>query len=255
MATNQITKVEQDLPIGMVLPEEKYKLAKDIAAKGATDAEFQLLVHMANKYRLDPLAKQIWCIKRSSSDPATIMTSRDGYLEIAHRSGQFDGMDSKVSERDAQGNPIVATCTVWRKDMSHPFTAEVLFKEYNQPNSPTWKKYPGAMLIKVAEVFCLKRAFSISGMVTQEEMEDLPALPNHVEEATDVKVVEAVTEEPKEKVTMELQDTFDEWITKAAEEVGKTEKFILDELKKTYNLEDANVVRTVIDKMKAKYGK
>jgi len=163
---NKVSKVENQ--ITSVLPKEKYELAKALVARGASDAEFELLVHMANKYNLDPLARQIWCIKRNPNDPALIMTSRDGYLTIAHQSGQFDGMESSV-ERDEKGKPIKATCVVWRKDMEHPFKSEVYFNEYNQGNF-VWQKYPSAMLIKVAEVFALKRAFSVSGMVAEEEI-------------------------------------------------------------------------------------
>lgn len=151
-----------------IIPKEKYELAKSLVARGADDAEFGLLLHIANKYKLDPLLKEIWCIKRSPKEPAVIMTSRDGYLAIAHRSGQFDGMQSGTVE-DEKGSLVKAWCEVWRKDMSHSFKSEVRYSEYVQ-NNFIWQKYPSAMLIKVAEVFALKRAFSISGMLTSEEM-------------------------------------------------------------------------------------
>jgi phage recombination protein Bet len=150
------------------VPKEKYELAKTLVAKGSSQAEFELLVHMANKYKLDPLLKEIWFIKRRPNDPPLIMTSRDGYLSIAHRSGQFDGMESSTIE-DEHGNLIKAVCEVWRKDMTHSFKSEVKYSEYVQPTY-IWQKYPSAMLIKVAEVFALKRAFSIAGMITQEEI-------------------------------------------------------------------------------------
>jgi phage recombination protein Bet len=160
-----IKKEEGSAP---VISQEEYEIAKSVAAKGSTDAEFRLLVHIANKYKLDPLLKEIWLIKRTQNEPAIIMTSRDGYLSIAHRSGKLDGLQSGTVENE-KGELIKAWCEVWRKDMSHSFKAEVKYSEYRQ-NSFIWQKYPSAMLIKVAEVFALKRAFSISGMLTQEEM-------------------------------------------------------------------------------------
>jgi phage recombination protein Bet len=162
---SNITKTEDK---SLIIPKEKYEMAKSLVAKGATDAEFELLLHIANKYKLDPLLKEIWCIKRNPRESALIMTSRDGYLAIAHRSGQFDGMQSGTLE-DTNGKLVKAWCEVWRKDMSHSFKSEVRYTEYVQ-NSFIWQKYPSAMLIKVAEVFALKRAFSISGMLTQEEV-------------------------------------------------------------------------------------
>lgn len=179
-----------------MIPKEKYEMAKSLVAKGANNAEFELLLHIANKYNLDPLLKEIWCIKRNPRENALIMTSRDGYLTIAHRSGQFDGMQSGTTE-DQNGKLVKAWCEVWRKDMSHSFKSEVRFSEYVQ-SSFIWQKYPSAMLIKVAEVFALKRAFSISGMLTQEEIgyqevdgqassPDLPTEPvNKTEEKIDI---------------------------------------------------------------------
>jgi phage recombination protein Bet len=151
----------------MVLSTSKIELIKRTIAKGATDDELELFMHLANKYNLDPFAKEVWFIKPGSGQPQ-IYTSRDGYLKIAHASGVFDGLESYTID-DEQGNPIKAVCKVYRKDMTRSFQAEIKVKEYNT-KSPVWLKYPSAMAIKVAEVFALKRAFSISGFVTQEEL-------------------------------------------------------------------------------------
>jgi len=150
---------------------ETVDLIKSTCAVNTTDTELQLFLHIAKKYNLDPLLREIWCIKYA--DKVNIYTSRDGYLKIAHMSGKLDGISSYTID-DEQGNPVKAVCEVYRKDMSKPFRAEVKFKEYFNANNPTWKKYPSAMLIKVAEVFALRRAFSISGLLTVEEI-DAPA--------------------------------------------------------------------------------
>ena len=42
-------------------------------------------------------------------------------------------------------------------------------KDYDR-HAGSWKEYPHAMILKVAEAMALKRAFSISGLVTQEEI-------------------------------------------------------------------------------------
>jgi len=171
MSTEIIKKegVKSIAEINSFTPEQ-IELVKKTVAKNATDDELQMFLHLAKKYDLDPLAKQIWFIKYKVAEAPTIFTSRDGYLKIAHDSGQFDGLDSHTID-DEKGNPIKAICEIWRKDMSHSFKAEVKFKEYGMNNrNPIWRSYPSAMLIKVAEVFALKRAFSISGLVTSEEM-------------------------------------------------------------------------------------
>jgi phage recombination protein Bet len=173
---------DNDTPI---ITEDQYEMARTVAAGCTTDSEFKLFIYIANKYKLDPLLKEIWCIKRNQKEPAIIMTSRDGFLSIAHRSGAFDGLQSGTIENE-KGELVKAWCEVWRKDMAHSFKSEVKFSEYKQGNF-IWQKYPSAMLIKVAEVFALKRAFSISGMLTQEELgyDVVQKIPERQEEAVE----------------------------------------------------------------------
>jgi phage recombination protein Bet len=199
--------------------EEQIQLMKDTVARGATDNEFKLFMHLAQSYGLDPFAKEIWCIKyvpqgRDPRDfPATIFSSRDGYLKIASRDPQMDGIQSdavcaadvleKLSDgtvRHLYGNPrgtvIGAYALVFRKDRSRPAYFYAPFSEYNSTKNPTWAKYPTAMIVKVAEAMALKRAFSISGLVTQEEL-GLDA-PLEQEPETSAVVVEEPTQKKSE---------------------------------------------------------
>jgi phage host-nuclease inhibitor protein Gam len=93
-------------------------------------------------------------------------------LAVAHRSGQLDGMQSGVvyEGEGKDRKPISAWCEIWRKDMTHSFKAEVPFTEYNTGFS-VWKTNPSAMIIKVAESVCLRKAFSIAGIYCPEEID------------------------------------------------------------------------------------
>ena len=142
------------------------ELIRATVAKGATNEEFKLLMRLAEKYGLDPFAKQIWCVKYGTS-AASIFTSRDGFLSIAHRSGKFDGMEAKAIYSN-DGKLMAASCTVWHKGMTHPFVVEVDFAEYNTGQNQ-WKTRPVTMLKKVAESQCLRRAFNISGLYEPSE--------------------------------------------------------------------------------------
>jgi len=160
--------------------EDEMLLLRNVIAKGCTEPEFKLLMYMANTYGLDPLLKQIWAVKRNDGSPALIFAGRDGMLAIAHRSGQFYGMNSgviyekktidsgKPTERTVDV-PVTAWCEVWRKDMTHSFKTEVPFAEYNTGFS-VWKSNPSAMILKVAESVCLRKAFSVSGLYCPEEI-------------------------------------------------------------------------------------
>ena len=187
--TNHIVKVERQ-----ELSQEKINLIRRMCAKDATDEEFMLFLEICSAYNLNPLLREIWFVKFKGREPS-IFTSRDGYLKIAHASGKLDGIESRVIE-DSNGKPYKAVCTVWRKDMSRSFIFEAKFSEYFNPNSDAWKKYPSAMLIKVAEVGALKRAFAISGLVTREEYPTEDAESVKVEPVKDFQTMSVSMPEP-----------------------------------------------------------
>jgi phage recombination protein Bet len=192
------------------LTPEKVELIKRTVAKGATDDELEMFLYLASRYNLDPFLKEIWCIKRAKKDergnydyanaPAVIMTSRDGYLKIAQSDPDFDGLkafvvrEGDVFEIDAQEDKVIHKFGAKRGKIigawamcSHkkrkPAICFVDFNEYNA-NTEVWRKYPSAMIQKVAEVFVLKRQFNINGLVTQEEM-SLPE-PMEVRQPIDI---------------------------------------------------------------------
>jgi phage recombination protein Bet len=151
---------------------EDLLLIRNMAAKNCTEPEFKLLMYLSKTYGLDPLLKQIWAVKRNENQSALIFAGRDGFIAIAHRSGHFDGMKSEViyeTNKDGKKVPVSAWCEVWRNDMSHSFRSEVPFDEYNTGHI-VWKTNPSAMIIKVAEAVCLRKAFPIAGIYSQEEI-------------------------------------------------------------------------------------
>jgi len=166
--TQEVANPEQSQNL-QTFDEEKILLIKSMCARDCTDHEFQMLIHLANTYGLDPLARQIWAVKYPGS-PAQIFCGRDGFLSIAHRSGVFNGIESGVKKCDSEW---VGWAKVHRKDMQFPFYVEVFEKEYNSGKS-VWKTKPRTMIKKVAESQALRQAFSVSGLYSPEEMGDVP---------------------------------------------------------------------------------
>jgi phage recombination protein Bet len=153
---------------------------RETVCKGATIPQFRMFIEVCKGTGLNPFLKEIWFVPGVG-----VMAGRDGYLRVANESPQFDGMETRV-ERDAKNVPIKATCSVWRKDRSHPIKCEAYFSEYKK-QSQIWDKYPSAMLAKVAEVLALKRSFSINGVVTEEEIgEPEPTRSEKVQAAKEV---------------------------------------------------------------------
>jgi phage recombination protein Bet len=139
---------------------------KQTVCKGATDAQLRMFIEVCKSTGLNPWLKEIWFVP----EKGIIMAARDGYLRVANQNPAFDGMETRV-ERDDKQVPVKATCTVWRKDRSHPIICEAYFNEYRK-SGPVWAQYPSAMISKVAEVLALKRSFTINGCVSEEELGD-----------------------------------------------------------------------------------
>lgn len=239
-------KTKSALAEQITFSDEQLALMKNTVAKNATHDEFLLLLHLAKTYGLDPFAKEIWCIKylrpgqRPEEVVATIFSSRDGYLKIASRDKQMNGIQSDaVCANDTfrklvdgsvehlyglpeRGAVVGAWALVHRKDRAYPAYFYASFAEYGAGQNPTWKKYPSAMIIKVAEAMALKRAFSISGLVTQEELGlDMVPAPAEQDAGTGAQlVVEAPAAAPAAApiVSYSLDDAIKQVLTAASRE-------------------------------------
>jgi phage recombination protein Bet len=211
------------------------QLIKDTVAQNATDDELKIFLHLAQTYGLDPFAKEIWFIKYNKGQAPSIFTSRDGYLKIANAHPAFDGIVSDVVRQgdrfqvkpgsvehaygDKRGPITGAYALVFRKDRQYPVYVFAPFDEYNAGNNPTWRKYPSAMILKVAEAMALKRAFSISGLVTREEL-DASDEPRTAPVANaNVRALPAPTPEPEraaevkaDAMTVEQEAEIREWL-------------------------------------------
>lgn len=162
---------------------EKIELIKRTIAVGASDDELELFLYTAKKTGLDPLARQIYAIKRGGK--MTIQTGIDGYRVIADRTGKLAGISDYQFDSEEGKYPAKATVTVRKVVGSHvaEFTATARWFEYNA-GGPMWTKMPYLMLGKCAEALALRKAFpaDLSGLYTTEEMAqaDAPALPEFI---------------------------------------------------------------------------
>ncbi len=164
--------------------QRQIETLRNTVAKDATDEELKMFIYLCKTYNLDPFAKEIFFTK--FKETTSIITSRDGYLKIANNNSHFRGLESDVvylndtfsRTRDGvhhsystknRGQPIGAYALVYRDDRNIPSYFFAPISDYRKNNS-VWIQYPHAMILKVAEAMALKRAFSISGLVTQEEI-------------------------------------------------------------------------------------
>jgi hypothetical protein len=124
------------------------------------DPKSAAVVAVARRYDLDPVLKHVIVIPQGG-----VYITRDGLLHVAHASGQLDGI---VVEQEPtlsdDGREWTARVTVWRKDMSHPFTFPGRY-----PVNGSNKTYAQEMALKAAESHALRRAFSVAGLPSIDE--------------------------------------------------------------------------------------
>jgi phage recombination protein Bet len=161
-------------------------------------AEFQMVMAMAARYDLDPLAREIWGVKGKTKNGregrVLILVGRDGLLKVARRDKHFMGFDTDVvHEKDefevrrsklgreiihnykgstAERGPIVgAYAQVYIQGM-HDVYFYAPMEEYKPSTTDSyspWLKQPSVMIQKCALALCLRLAFNLAGILAEEE--------------------------------------------------------------------------------------
>jgi len=196
--TNEVAVREDS---GSILQPARYgfdpaqvRAIKATVARDCSDAELVMFLEVCARYGLDPFAKQAYAAKMGGGG-VSIIVSRDGLLAHAHRQPDFVRLDCDVvrkgdtfevafvnGERQvkhgygdptARGEVIGAWAMVERRDHGSTYFYAPL-EEYKR-SSPIWGKHPSAMILKVAESYALRKAYSISGIVGEAEVDMRPS--------------------------------------------------------------------------------
>ena len=175
---------------------------KELAPR-AVIARFQ---HTSARTGLDPLARQIYCIGRASSDGIewSIQTGIDGFRVVAERSKQYAGQAPaewltesgdwvEVFVKQLHGNhPLAARVKVYRHDWDKdkPAVGIATWDEYAQTKrngdlTSMWAQRGPGQLAKCAEALAMRKAFpqDLSGVYTDDELR--PNAPEAAEPSED----------------------------------------------------------------------
>lgn len=191
----ELVRTSLNTPARYDFDSDQIATIRRTVAKDCTDPEFQMFMEVVARYKLDPFVKQIYATHMPGMDGGgkvlTIIVGRDGFLAIANSYDDFEGMEGDVVregdllERTAEGvihtypatsaeerlgKRIVGAWSLVHRTNRRSAYFFAPMEDYNEPRKRAWKKYPGAMILKVAQVNALRHAFSISGIYEDAEM-------------------------------------------------------------------------------------
>jgi len=169
----------------------------------ATETEVGQFLHLCSTWSLDPFKREIYLIKYSVKDPATIVMGYEVFLKRAERTGKISGW-KHWTVGEPKGKDFKACIEIHRKDWEFPFTHEVYWDEYAQKKADGslnkfWNSKPRTMLLKVVDAQGFRLCFpdDLGGMpYTAEEMP-------RTEEILEAEIVEEPTPKPEPELPKE----------------------------------------------------
>lgn len=126
-----------------------------------TDAQMTALLIVAQQYGLNPFTKEIYAFPDKGGIVPVV--GLDGWSRIINSRPEFDGMDFA---QDAES----CTCTIYRKDRSHPIKVTEWMAECKRSAGP-WLSHPYRMLRHKAMIQCARLAFGFAGIYEPDEAE------------------------------------------------------------------------------------
>lgn len=131
----------------------------------ATPEQVAAFLIVAKEYNLNPLTKEIYAFPGKGGGVVPIV-SIDGWVNLVNSNPQCDGFEFEM-EHSPDGKLIACTCTMYRKDRSHPVSVTEYLSECKRATDP-WKM-EHRMLRHKAMIQAARYAFGFAGIYDEDE--------------------------------------------------------------------------------------
>ena len=141
-----------------------------VMPSSATAEEVSAFLMVAQEYGLNPLLREIHAFPKKGGGIQTVV-GVDGWANLISGNKNFDGCEFEY-ENAPDGTPVATTCTLYRKDCTRPTKVTEYYDECKRGTEP-WKQMPRRMLRHKALMQCGRIAFGLSGIVDEDEAQDI----------------------------------------------------------------------------------
>jgi phage recombination protein Bet len=135
---------------------------------------------VCNAYNLNPFTKEIYAFR--SKGKLLIVVGVDGWAAIVNRQEELNGIEFE-EHFDDKGFIRAVTCKIHRKDCALPVVVTEYTHECRRDTVP-WNTMPIRMTRNRAFVQCARVAFSISGIVDDDEARTIEGSPEFISSAS-----------------------------------------------------------------------
>ena len=158
---------------GMEAKNFEATLRATVVPEKCTREEFAAFLMVADKYKLNPILKEIYAFPKKGGGIQPIV-SVDGWSNIINSHPACDGFDFE-DHLDTNGALLAITCRIYRKDRSRPTETREYMVECLR-GTDVWKQWPRRMLRHKALIQAARYAFGFTGIVDPDEYERMTAV-------------------------------------------------------------------------------
>ncbi len=167
-----VPKLIEAMALEYGLAPDKFEacIRKTCMPANATNEEFCAFLVVAHAHKLNPLLREIYAFPKKGGGIQTVVPI-DGWSKIVNRNEKYEGFEFEYHfDKDGAVNAI--TCTLYRNDKERPFKITEFMDECFVQNSGPWNSHPRRMLRHKAYIQCARIAFSLGGIMDEDEFEN-----------------------------------------------------------------------------------